>query len=898
MMDKAYSPQGIEEKWYAFWRKNELFNAADQSDLPAFSIVIPPPNVTGVLHMGHALNNTLQDILIRWKRMSGYNTLWMPGMDHAGIATQNVVESEIGREGLTRHDLGRDKFVERVWKWKERSGGQIFNQLEKLGCSCDWDRQRFTLDQGLSEAVTEVFIRLHGEGLIYRGDYIINWCPRCHTALSDLEVEHEDTKGSLYHLKYPFKDGSGFVTVATTRPETMLGDTAVAVHPDDERYSLLVGKTLVLPVINREIPVIADKYVDKQFGSGAVKVTPAHDPNDFEIGARHNLPSVVVMNEDGSMSKEAGPYAGQDRYECRKNLLNDLEAEGTLIKTLDHRMSVGHCYRCKTVIEPRRSKQWFVKMKPLAEPAIEAVRSGKIKIIPQGWENSYFDWMLNIRDWCISRQIWWGHRIPAWHCDCGEIIVARQAPKLCNACGGTKLHRDEDVLDTWFSSALWPFSTLGWPEKTPALETFYPTSTLITGFDILFFWVARMIMMGMKFMGDIPFKDVYIHALVRDAHGQKMSKSKGNVVNPLTMIEKFGTDAFRFTLTAFAAQGRDVKFSEDRAGGYRNFVNKVWNASRFILMNIEEHKASGGTFKDKNISKNISGFELNLIDRWILSRLNTAIGEVDNALRDYRFNDAAAAVYQFIWREFCDWYIELSKSVLQEKCGDAEATRATLLYVLETSLRLLHPFMPFVTEEIWQSLPNNEPTNNNSQAGVRSIMIAPFPVSSMRRKDSYAEKRMTLVMDAVSAVRTIRGEMNIPPSKRLKALISAEEQDATVLEAARIFIETLARCDIEIGTDIKKPDNAATEVKPNIEVYVPLEGLVDIAAEVARLEKDLKKIETELATINKKLNNEDFLERAPKAVIEKEQAKLKEASNRRAKVKESIKKIRACAKTT
>lgn len=889
-MDKAYSPQGIEEKWYAFWRENELFGAADQSDQSAFSIVIPPPNVTGVLHMGHALNNTLQDLLIRWKRMSGHNTLWMPGMDHAGIATQNVVESEIGREGLTRHDLGRDKFIERVWKWKERSGGQIFNQLEKLGCSCDWDRQRFTLDEGLSKAVTEVFIRLHEEGLIYRGDYIINWCPRCHTALSDLEVEHEETKGSLYHLKYPFKDGSvsdgvEFVTVATTRPETMLGDTAVAVHPDDERYSHLVGRTLILPVIGREIPVIADSYVDSQFGSGAVKVTPAHDPNDFEMGVRHDLPSVVVMNKDGSMSEEAGPYAGQDRYECRKNLLNDLEAGGILIKTSDHQMSVGHCYRCKTVIEPRRSKQWFVKMTPLAEPAIEAVRSGKIKIIPKSWENSYFDWMLNIRDWCISRQIWWGHRIPAWHCGCGEIMVARQTPKLCKACGSTELRRDEDVLDTWFSSALWPFSTLGWPEKTPALETFYPTSTLVTGFDILFFWVARMIMMGIKFMDDIPFKDVYIHALVRDAHGQKMSKSKGNVVNPLTMIEKFGTDAFRFTLTAFAAQGRDVKFSEDRAGGYRNFVNKVWNASRFILMNIEGHKAA-----------DISSVKLNLIDRWILSRLNTAADEVNSALKEYRFNDAAAAVYQFIWREFCDWYIELSKPVLQEKCGNADATRATLLHVLETSLRLLHPFMPFVTEEIWQSLPYDGSSYDNSKVGIRSIMIAPFPVFSKECEDSDAEKRMALVMDAIGAVRTIRGEMNISPSKRLKALINAQEQDASVLEAARIFIETLARCDVDIGTDLKKPDNAATEVRPPIEIYVPLEGLVDIGAEIARLEKDLKKIEIELATINKKLNNEDFLERAPKAVIEKERSKLKDASERGIKIKESIEKIKACTK--
>ena len=871
-MEKSYNPEGIEEKWYGLWKERGYFHALDQSDRPAYSIVIPPPNVTGVLHMGHALNNTLQDVLIRWKRMSGHNTLWMPGMDHAGIATQNVVEREIAREGLNRHDLGREQFVARVWKWKEHSGGQILSQLQRLGCSCDWERQRFTLDEGLSEAVKEVFVRLYEEGLIYRGDYIINWCPRCHTALSDLEVEHEETKGSLYHLNYPLKDASGHVTVATTRPETMLGDTAVAVHPEDARYRHLVGQKLILPVIGREIPVIADAYVDRTFGSGAVKVTPAHDPNDFEMGLRHSLPSVSVMKEDGTMSVEAGPFSGQDRYECRKNLLHTLEASGVLVRTESHAMSVGHCYRCKTVIEPFRSKQWFVKTRPLAEPAMEAVRSGRVRIIPRGWENSYFDWMMNIRDWCISRQIWWGHRIPAWYCDaCSHILVARTEPAACDHCGNQDLRQEEDVLDTWFSSALWPFSTLGWPAQTEALKSFYPTSALVTGFDILFFWVARMIMMGMKFAGDVPFRDVYIHALVRDAHGQKMSKSKGNVVDPVIMVKKYGTDAFRFTLVAFAAQGRDVRFSEERVEGYRNFVNKVWNAARFIQMNIE----------NVNVPAVAEVAELNRIDRWILSRLNTAIRELTLALEDYRFNDAASAAYQFLWREFCDWYIELSKPVLQSD-ENAVATRATLVHVLEVSLRFLHPFMPFVTEEIWQSFPHTGDT----------IVTAPFPVPDEEFDDPEVEEEMSWVVNAVSAVRTIRGEMNIAPSQRLRALIRAEGKPAGILEASRPFIETLARADVEIGEELRKPAKSATEVRPPLEIYVPLEGIVDIGGETERLRKDLTRLETEAARIGKKLNNEDFLSRAPEEVVEKEKLKYDEVKARMDKVRESIDRIR------
>jgi len=655
----------------------------------------------------------------------------------------------------------------------------------------------------------------------------------------------------------------------------MLGDTAVAVHPEDERYRGFAGRTLILPVIGREIPVIEDEYVDREFGSGAVKVTPAHDPNDFEMGLRHGLPSVVVMNEDASMSEDAGPYAGQDRYECRKNLLNDLEKRGVLLGTKVHDMSVGHCYRCKTVIEPYQSKQWFVRMKPLAEPAIDAVRNGDINIIPKGWENSYFDWMLNIRDWCISRQIWWGHRIPAWHCTCGGIIVARETPEKCGSCGSTDLVQDQDVLDTWFSSALWPFSTLGWPDMTPALKTFYPTSVLVTGFDILFFWVARMIMMGLKFMGDVPFRDVYIHALVRDGQGQKMSKSKGNVVDPLVMIEKYGTDAFRFTLTAFAAQGRDVKFSEERVEGYRNFVNKVWNASRYILMNLEGHDTPADPGTE----------DLNLIDRWILSRLNSTVQEVNQALDEYRFNDAASWAYQFIWREFCDWYIELSKPVLQDGDNSA-ATRSTLLYVLETSLRLLHPFMPFVTEEIWQSLPQRKGN------GEEYIVTARYPSVDENISDADAEDSMSVVMDAVGAIRSIRGEMNIAPSKKLKALIKADRKRTEILSDMKVFIETLAKCEAEAGPDVKKPKNAATEVRQSVEVYIPLGGLVDISAETKRLEKDLSKVESEMKVITRKLNNEDFLQRAPDAVVAKEKEKFEASSEKIRKLKDNIARIR------
>jgi valyl-tRNA synthetase len=699
MIDKSYKPEGLEEKWYDFWLEKGYFRAESRSDKPPYCIVIPPPNVTGSLHIGHALDMTLQDIMIRWKRMSGYNTLWLPGTDHAGIATQNVVEKELIKEGFDRHALGRDAFIKKVWEWKEQYGGQIIHQLKRLGASCDWSRERFTLDEGLSRAVREVFVMLFREGLIYRGDYIINWCPRCHTALSDLEVEHEEKMGKIYHIKYDFEKGSGHVVVATTRPETLLGDTAVAVNPSDKRYKEIAGKTLILPLLGRVIPVIEDDFVDESFGTGAVKVTPAHDPNDFEIARRHDLPFIKIMTGEGRMTEATGPYEGLDRFECRKKVIKDLQSSGLLVDIRDHTLGLGHCYRCKTVVEPYLSKQWFVRTKNLAEDAVKAVKGGSIRIIPPVWENSYFDWMENIRDWCISRQIWWGHRIPAWYCrkldneKCRKnsgIVAAVDTPESCPYCGSDDLVQDEDVLDTWFSSALWPFSTLGWPDKTDDLKTFYPTNVLITGFDILFFWVARMIMMGLKVMKVEPFNDTYIHALIRDEVGQKMSKSKGNVVDPLELTETFGTDAVRFTLTALAAQGRDIKFSEKRVEGYRHFINKIWNAARFIIGNLRDGEELAPVGETSSLS---------LADRWVLSRFASVASEVNNALSEYRFNDAASLSYQFIWHELCDWYLEMIKPALY---GNDEISRkntlSTLVHLFEASLGLLHPFIPFVTE--------------------------------------------------------------------------------------------------------------------------------------------------------------------------------------------------------
>ncbi|MBW1787461.1 MAG: valine--tRNA ligase [Deltaproteobacteria bacterium] len=871
-LSKGYEPKDVELKWYRFWEENQLFRAEASSEADPYCIVIPPPNVTGTLHMGHALNNTLQDILCRYKRMTGANVLWQPGTDHAGIATQNVVERDLASKGTDRHAVGREKFIELVWEWREKYGGLILNQLKRLGCSCDWDRERFTMDEGLSRAVREVFVRLHEEGLIYRGDYIINWCPRCHTALADLEVEHHDTDSFFYHIRYPFEDGEGHLVVATTRPETLLGDTAVAVNPDDERYPGIGGKRVLLPVLKKPIPVILDKYVDVAFGTGVLKITPAHDPNDFEIGNAHQLERVKVIDEDGRMNDLAGPYAGLDRFECRDRILEDLKADGLLEKIESYQHAVGHCYRCKTMIEPLLSKQWFVKVGPLAREAAQAVREGKTRIYPENWENVYFDWMDNIKDWCVSRQIWWGHRIPAWYCrSCGEVLVAREAPETCAGCGGADLEQETDVLDTWFSSALWPFSTLGWPDITPELGTFYPTSVLVTGFDILFFWVARMMMMGIHFMGDVPFKHVYIHALVRDAEGKKMSKSKGNVIDPLEVMDQFGTDAFRFTLAALAAQGRDIKLSEERILGYRHFVNKIWNAARFVLMNAPSGDAAGNADRPTGMH-----------DRWIMTRLSEVSDGVSKAIDEYRFNDAASLCYQFIWHEFCDWYLEMAKLSLY---GEDETTKssaaATALDVFSAALKLVHPFMPFVTEEIWHRLPGSR----------GSIMIAPYPAASDFARDREAVDQMTLLMGVVTGIRNIRGEMDIPPSKKVNVVIDAAgEEEASVLIENRGHIRTLAKTDdVSIAVGAPKPEASATAVFGNTQVHVRLKGLLDFGEERKRLRKGIQKLEKDLNAANGKLANKGFLEKAPEAIVAEVREKAETLSGKLDKLRHNLK---------
>jgi valyl-tRNA synthetase len=874
-LEKTYNPEGVEKKWYEFWLSRELFSADPHSDAAPFSIVIPPPNVTGTLHMGHALNTAIQDIVVRWKRMCGHNVLWVPGMDHAGIATQNVVERHISAEGLDRHQLGRDEFTNRVWKWKAEYGGRIIHQLKRLGASCDWSRERFTLDEGLSRAVIAVFVSLYEQGLIYRDNRLINWCPRCHTALSDIEVEHEEIEGRLTYIRYPLAGADAHITVATTRPETMLGDTAVAVNPEDGRYKDFIGMSILLPLTARKIPVIADSAVDPAFGTGAVKVTPAHDFNDEAIAKRQSPPLefIKVIGPEGKMTAEAGGrYAGMDRYECRKAVIRDLEADGLIEKQDKYLHSISQCYRCKTVIEPLPALQWYVRVQPLAEEAIRAVREGETKFIPKSWENTYFAWMEGIKDWCISRQIWWGHRIPAWYCDnCGSIIVARTVPLKCEKCGSAELIQEEDVLDTWFSSALWPFSTLGWPEKTPELEKYYPTSVLVTGFDIIFFWVARMMMMGIKFMGDVPFKDVYIHALVRDSSGQKMSKSKGNVIDPLTLMDKYGTDAFRFTLAAFAAQGRDIRFSEERVEGYRHFVNKLWNASRFILMNAEK----------VSLPDQIDIRHLDIGSRWILSRLSSAAEEINQSLEDCRFNDAASSIYQFVWHELCDWYIEMVKPVLYDESADSLPVKECLLYVLETTLRLLHPFMPYVTEEIWQNMPHKG----------ESIVTAEYPRGLQRA--AGAEKDMAVIMEAVMGIRTIRGELNLSPALEVKAYMKTLSGEAgRVLSGNLTYLKKLARADvIEIGPDVQKIKGSSVAVKNHVEVYVPLEGLLDLDLEIERLRKEEGKIGESVAFLNKKLLNEDFLKRAPKEVISKEKEKYEECLQKKERILENLRKL-------
>jgi valyl-tRNA synthetase len=873
VLPKAYEPEAVEEKWYQFWEKQNLFRADENSSNPAYSIVIPPPNVTGDLHMGHALNNTLQDILCRYKRMYGENVLWMPGTDHAGIATQNVVERQLAEEGLDRHQIGREKFIKRVWEWRELYGGKIINQLKRLGASCDWSRERFTMDEGLSEAVRRVFVSLYHEGMIYRGQRIINWCPRCVTALANLEVEAEERGGRLYHLRYPAPDGTDGLVVVTTRPETMLGDTGVAVHPEDERYRDFIGKKVILPLLNRELPVIADEYVDREFGTGALKVTPAHDPHDFEIGRRHGLPVIRVMDDEGVMNEEAGPYFGMDRDSCRQQIVEDLQGQGLLVKVEDYQHRVGHCYRCKTIIEPALSEQWFVAVKQMAKASMAAVREGKTRIIPEMWEKNYFDWLENIEDWCISRQIWWGHRIPAWYCqDCDEVIVAMEEPKQCNRCSSNNLNQESDVLDTWFSSALWPFSTMGWPEKTPELEIFYPTSVLVTGFDILFFWVARMMMMGLHFMKDVPFHDVYIHALVRDAEGQKMSKSKGNVIDPLVIMDRYGTDAFRFTLAAFAAQGRDVRLSEDRIEGYRHFVNKIWNASRFTLMNLKGVEAAGVLPEPKRLA-----------DRWMLSRLQEIVRQVDEALNSYHFNEAASVLYQFTWHEFCDWYLEMIKPVLY---GDNESARKEtqqfLLHGLSSALRLLHPFMPYVTEELWQHLPDHE----------GSIMVAEFPRRDESLVDRPGEEQMAVMMDVTTAIRNIRGEMNVAPAAQVDTMVFGPDSLTSIVKTHSHYIEDLARLSsLEVVQDGERPRVAASAVVRELELFVPLEGVLDFKEENRRLQKEISKLEPELARTRKKLTNDAFLKRAPADIVAKEKDKLERLRGKLDKLQAQLDKL-------
>lgn len=884
-LPKAYDPAQIEQKWFDIWEQRGDFCAHDDSQRPAYSIVIPPPNVTGVLHMGHALNNSLQDILCRWKRMCGYEVLWMPGTDHAGIATQNVVEKQLAAEGLDRHELGREAFVERVWQWRQTSGGQIINQLKRLGASCDWQRERFTMDEGLSRAVREVFVRLYQDGLIYRDNRLINWCPRCHTALSDLEVEHDDKKGHLWHLRYPVIGSDRHLIVATTRPETMLGDSAVAVAGDDERYRDLVGKTVMLPLVNREIPIIADEYVDKEFGSGAVKMTPAHDFNDFAVGKRHDLEFINVLDESGRINENGGVYQGLPTAEARKQVVADLDALGLLDKVEDYTHAVGECYRCHAVIEPYMSKQWYVAVKPLAEQAIAAVENGQTAIIPRQWEKTYFEWMYNIQDWCISRQIWWGHRIPAWFCsDCDRISVSLEDVSICQHCGSSTIVQETDVLDTWFSSALWPFSTMGWPDQTPALKKFYPTSCLVTGFDILFFWVARMMMMGLRFMDEVPFKEVYIHALVRDAQGQKMSKSKGNVIDPLIVIDEYGADAFRFTLCAFAAMGRDIRLSTDRISGYRHFVNKLWNASRFALLNLED-------FDPATID--LSAEQLAPAEQWILHRFDQTATQINQALADYKFNEAASVLYAFTWHEFCDWYVELSKQPLN---GDdplaRRQTQMVLFTVLEGLLRLAHPILPFVTEEIWQALPGQRPD--------KSIMMAAYPSGSGVATDAGAVAQMEMIMAIVSAIRNVRGELDLPPGQKIRVLLDCKDAStAQLIRAGEAAIGSLARVEeLVVGVAIERPEDVATQVAGHVEVLIPLSGLIDLEEEAGRLKKEIEKIRKDVDFFTRKLGNEKFVQNAPQKVLEKDRAKLAAAQQKCEILTQGLEKIVALQKTS
>ncbi|MBN1347895.1 valine--tRNA ligase [candidate division KSB1 bacterium] len=863
-IEKIYNSKIVEDKWYQKWSENGYFHADAIPGKAKYCIVIPPPNVTDVLHMGHAYNNTIQDILIRYHRMIGAESLWLPGTDHAGIATQNVVEKRLRTsEKLSRHDLGREKFVERVWEWRKKYGGIIIQQLKKLGCSCDWARERFTMDDGLSRAVREVFVRLYRKGLIYRGTYIINWCPRCHTALSDEEAIHQDHAGKLWYIKYPLKNSSDYITVATTRPETMLGDTAVAVNPNDVRYKNFIGKTVILPVIEREIPVIADEIVDSSFGTGAVKVTPAHDPNDFEIGKRHQLPEVNVMNGDGTMNENAGKYNSVDRFECRKALVEELSQKSLLEKIETHQHAVAHCQRCDTILEPYLSEQWFVKMKPLAKPAIEAVRQGKIKFHPEKWTKVYFNWMENIRDWCISRQLWWGHRIPVYYCqDCGEMMVELDEPAACSKCNSTHLKQDEDVLDTWFSSWLWPFSTMDWPEKSPDLAYFYPTDTLVTAPDIIFFWVARMIMAGLEFMGDIPFRDVYIHGVIRDETGRKMSKSLGNGINPLEMVEKYSADAVRFSLLMLSSEGQDINLSERNFELGRNFSNKLWNAFRFLAMNLDGEQEFIGDDLPKDFDQ-----KADIADRWIVSRFNSTLARITDDLEHFKLNDAIVVLYGFFWREYCDWYLELIKPRLYG--DDANVKKFALhiaLTIMRGLLKMLHPTIPFITEELWQYFKRDDED---------LLLVSGWLKSDAALINEAAEKKLNFMQEIIAAIRNIRGEMNVPPHKKANILVNgANKQLLDVIRQHATYIKSLAGVDeIEIGTAIKKPKLAASAVVGEIEIFVPLEGLIDIEIEKNRLRKEIARLEKQLVGLTQKLQNPNFLNKAPEDVIEREQQK-------------------------
>ncbi len=867
---KKYDPKAVEDRTYDFWLQKDYFHARRQEGKPTYTIVIPPPNITGQLHMGHAFDNTLQDVLIRYKRMKGFDTLWVPGTDHASIATEAKIVEAIKKEGLTKEDLGREGFLKRAWEWKAQYGGRIIEQLKKLGSSCDWERERFTLDEGCSKAVREVFVNLYNKGLIYRGERMINWCPHCRTSISDVEVEYEEQAGHFWHLKYPFKDGSGYLTLATTRPETLLGDTAVAVNPSDERYKDAVGKTLILPLVHREIPVIADEYVEKDFGTGVVKITPAHDPNDFEVGLRHNLPVINVMTDDAKITDDYPRYAGMDRYEARKAIVKDLEEEGALLKTEDYSHNVGTCQRCHTTVEPRVSKQWFVKMKPLAQPAIDAVKNGETRFIPRRFEKIYFHWLENIKDWCISRQLWWGHRVPAWYCDdCGEISVSKEDITRCAHCGSEHIHQDEDTLDTWFSSALWPFSTLGWPDTdAPDFKHYYPTNTLVTGYDIIPFWVMRMIFSGIEHTGRVPFDTVLIHGLVRDAQGRKMSKSLGNGIDPLEVIDKYGADALRFTLATNNSPGNDMRFSDQKVEASRNFANKIWNASRFVLMNLDENEPAPHLPDHPALE-----------DKWILSQYNDLVKSVTDSLDSYELGIAVQKLYDFIWDVFCDWYIELTKIRLQAGGEAAQTAKAVLVYVLSNTLKLLHPFMPFITEEIWQSLPHEG----------ESIMISAFPEYDEALSFPQDEAEFSRIMAAIRAVRNRRAEMNVPPSKKAQLLIATSYGD-TFREGATYFTRLAFASDVKVAPSFDS-DGCVSVVTADATIYIPLDELVDTEKEKARLQKDKKNTESELARIQGKLSNQGFLSKAPEAVVNAEKEKLQKLTEKLSMIESELQKL-------